>query len=247
VGGSFTGGSGAVGGSFTGGTGGTGGVGVGGSIPVAGTGAGAAPSDPYAIRWDTNGYVSPGTNAFGIEGSFYFATDCMTTGAELRCTQPDRNLIGPDGQYGWAASSGVACARGTTAQVTNDATGMPAYDRQWGAILGLSLWQEGSVVFDAKAHGIFGFVVDVFAVGPPNLRINVVTPTTVGSSHFISVAPPVVDQPILFSQVLQGSWVQNPVPFDSAQISNLEFHVHTNASAPTPFDFCVENLRVVTQ
>jgi hypothetical protein len=90
-------------------------------------------------------------------------------------------------------------------------------------------------------------MVDVLAVGPPDLRINVVTPSTVGSSHFIGIATPALDQPILFSELLQGAWILRPVPFDPTQISNLEFHVYTNASAPTPFDFCVMNLRVLTQ
>jgi hypothetical protein len=243
VGGSFTGGSGAVGGSFTGGTGG---VGVGGSMPVAGAASGGAASNPYAIPWDFSGYVAPERNILGLAGGLYFSNDCRINDGTLPCTERDPKLVGPDGEYGWAVSEVVACARGTAPQVVADpSTGEPAYQLQWGALLGIAMYQPEDSVFDATAHGIAGFTVDIVGVAPADLRINLVTPETIGVSHFITVILPTSTQTILFTDVLQGNWVSGPVPFDPTRLSSIEFHVYTNATSPKPFDFCITNLQAV--
>lgn len=247
AGGTFTGGNGAMGGNFT--TGGAGGsVSTGGTVPVAGSSSAGAPSDPYAIRWQGDGTILPETNLFGIEGKLYFATDCAsTTGSGLGCTQPDPNLVGPDGQPGWAVSDTVACARGVAPMVEADpVTGLPAYDRQWGALLGISLGQAGNPVFDAKAYGIVAFSVDVIGVAPPDVRVNFVTPETQGASHFITTFVPAPNRIYRFDEALQGSWVPQPVPLDVTRLSSVEFHVYTDATAPKPFDFCVTNLRAIS-
>jgi hypothetical protein len=259
-GGSFAGGVGA-----SGGVGAVGGVGVGGTIPVAGgiggvgafggSGAvggsvpvGGQPSVPYRIPWESNGYVSPHENQFGIEGNLYFSTDCAAAStAGLPCTEGDPNFVGPDGQVGWALSDVVACVRGSAPQVINDpTTGMPAYDLQWGALLGIALWDPASgATVDATSRGIIGFTFDIVGVAPSDVRVNLVTPETIGVSHFFTVPLPGVNGTVLFSEVLQGPWVLMPRPFDPTQLSSIEFHVYTNASAPRPFDFCIMNLRAV--
>jgi hypothetical protein len=247
VGGSvYTGGSGAVGGSFP--IAGTGGVGVGGSVPVGGMGTGAAPSDPYAIPWERNGYVSPARNIFGLEGKFYFATDCSSTQGRLPCTEGDLSLLGPDGQYGWALSDAVACARGKAPQVVADPnSGMLAYELQWGALLGIAIFQSGDSVFDAKARGIAGFAFDVSGVAPPTLHVNIVTPETIGASHFMAISGPFRQHALIFAEAQQGSWVVNPSVLDTTRVSAIEFHVPTNSAIPNGFDFCIMNLRAIVQ
>jgi hypothetical protein len=247
----FTGGTGATGGSGAnggkgafGGTAGTtaGWSSSGGTVP-----SGGAPSHPYAIPWYESGYVSPEANLFGIEGQLYFATDCESASvSNLPCTQPNNSLLGPDGQYGWAVSSTVACARGIATQVSVDpVTGFPAYDLQWGVLLGIRLYQPGLEVFDAKAYGVGGFLVDIAGVAPGDLRVNVVTLETVGTAHFVTLPTQQRDAAILFDQAQQGAWIPNPVPLDTSRITGIEFHVYTNANAPQPFDFCISNLRAI--
>jgi hypothetical protein len=268
IGGSSATGGGVDGGStFTGGTGATGGSGAnggkgafggtagttagwsssGGTVPVGGFPSGGAPSNPYAIPWYESGYVSPEANLFGIEGQLYFATDCESASvSNLPCTQPNNSLLGPDGQYGWAVSSTVACARGIATQVSVDpVTGFPAYDLQWGVLLGIRLYQPGLEVFDAKAYGVGGFLVDIAGVAPGDLRVNVVTLETVGTAHFVTLPTQQRDAAILFDQAQQGAWIPNPVPLDTSRITGIEFHVYTNANAPQPFDFCISNLRAI--
>jgi hypothetical protein len=80
-------------------------------------------------------------------------------------------------------------------------------------------------------------------VAPSNLRVNVVTPETIGSSHFVTIALPAFGQAVLFSDALQGAWVTTPTPLDTSRLSSIELHVHTDAAAPKPFDFCITNLR----
>jgi hypothetical protein len=249
--------TGGVGGSvYTGGVGGsfpqagTGGVGVGGSMPTGGMGTGGVPSDPYAIPWEWDGYVSPKRNIFGLEGGFYFATDCTSTAERnLPCTEGDPILSGPDGQFGWALSETVACARGKAPQVIIDpTTGVPAYELQWGALLGIAMNQQGESVFDARARGIVGFAFDLSGVAPPTLRVNVVTPETLGASHFVTVpVTPFSQNALIFGEALQGTWVVNPAALDMSRVSAIEFHVSTNSAIPTEFDFCISNLRAILQ
>jgi hypothetical protein len=232
-----------------GGTAGTmaGGSSSGGTVPVGGLPSGGAPSHPYAIPWYESGYVSPEANRFGTEGHLYFATDCESASVgNLPCTQPNTSLLGPDGQYGWAVSSSVACARGiATAVIADPVTGIPAYDRQWGVLIGIRLYQPGLEVFDAKAYDLDGFLVDIAGVAPGDLRVNVVTLETIGTAHFVTLPTQQRDAAILFHQAQQGAWVPNPVPLDTSRIIGLEFHVYTNAVAPQPFDFCISNLRAM--
>jgi hypothetical protein len=250
----FTGGTGGTGGSVGGGTDGgtfTGGNGAlggtAGTVPIGGSPSGGTPSD-YPIPWQWNGYIAPETNVFGVSGRFYFSTDCSTAAPDLQCTRGDAGLVGGDGQEGWSVSQSVACARGVAPQVTNDpGTGSPAYDRQWGALLGIMLYPPDQGVFDAQAHGVAGFRVDIAGIAPSDLRVNVVTRETMGNSHFVVLPVPSRDAPILFDEALQGAWVPNPVPLDTSRLIGIEFHVYTNASAPKPFDFCISNLRALTR
>jgi hypothetical protein len=249
VGGSmYTGGSGGVGGSvYTGGVGGVGAGytgGVGGNVPTAG-----APSYPFgSIPWESDGYISANRNIAGLEGGFYFATDC-TSAAErnLPCTEGDPGLSGPDGQYGWALSETVACARGKAVHVVADpATGVPAYELQWGALLGIAMYEPGDSVYDATARRVIGFAFDLSGVAPPELRVNVVTPETIGASHFVTApVTPFSQQTLFFADAWQGSWIANPSALDTTRVSAIEFHVSTNTSGPTAFDFCISNLRVI--
>jgi hypothetical protein len=87
-------------------------------------------------------------------------------------------------------------------------------------------------------------VFELTGSAPVTLRINVVTPKTIGVSHFTETAlsrSAFVD----FGSVRQGDWVLDPTPLDRTQITDIQFHVYTNEQAPTPFDFCVSYVYVL--
>jgi hypothetical protein len=44
----------------------------------------------------------------------------------------------------------------------------------------------------------------------------------------------------------QGSWVMSKTPLDPTKIEALQFQVFTNATSPTPFDFCVNAIRALS-
>jgi len=244
VGGSFTGGTG-VGATGMGATGGTSPMGgTGGTSPMGGTG-GTLPRPDPRIPWDATGFIHATDNSFGIQGTWYLATDCAgAVAVGLPCTQPDLSLIGPDMQPGWATSPEKVCMRGVAPQVVADpATGMPAYALQWGALFGFNL--ADGLAYNAALYGIRGFQFDITANFEARIRANVVTTTTVGVPHFVELFIPTVNQTVYFSDALQGSWVTAPVPLDTSALTSLEFHVYTNTTATTPFDICVSNMRVI--
>jgi hypothetical protein len=248
-----TGGTFPVGGSsFTGGTGGTGGtIAVGGSSFTGGTagvaGKGGCPGNitpPPVIYWDFYGAIYSNQNPYGINGGWYTFDDCGDASlVGLPCTARNPMLSGPDGQRGWAvAASTAVCASGTAPRVQIGPDGAPAYGIQWGFGMGFSL--NGGAPFNAAAQCMRGFEFVLTGNAPVTLRINVVTPKTIGVSHFTETAlsrNAFVD----FASVRQGPWVPDPSPLDVSMITDIQFHVYTNEQAPTPFEFCVDYVRVL--
>src|SRR5436190_23281634 len=65
-------------------------------------GGGAGQTTPGTpLVWDATGFVAAGTNPFGIQGPFYFYSDCDPPSG-LPCTMPDATLIGADAKPGWS-------------------------------------------------------------------------------------------------------------------------------------------------
>lgn len=260
TGGTFTGGTSpggtagtiAVGGtSFIGGTGGTGGtiaIGgtsfTGGTAGVAGRGGGCAGPRPVTpvINWDFDGTIHYDQNPHAINGGWYTFDDCGDASlAGLPCTVRNPMLFGPDGNRGWAiATSTAVCASGTAPRVQIGPDGTPAYAIQWGFGMGFSL--NGGAPFNAAAACIRGFELELTGSAPATLRMNVVTPKTIGVSHFKETQLTSLAF-FTFDQLRQGSWVQPQSALDITQITDIHFHVFTNEQTSTPFQFCVENVR----
>jgi hypothetical protein len=252
TGGTGTAGGGQAGSTSAGGTGGTA-AGAGGSAGDAEGGEAGAPNDD-TIRWDAGGFISAGSNAAGIQGSWFFETDCTgATLAGLPCTVPNPALVGPDMLAGWSTNTTRVCTKGIVPQVVNDPmTGMPAYVIQWGARLGFELNAAGSGArqpFDAEEQGISGFALDIVTQSTPpqpaDVRINVVTTGTVDDPHFVQALLPAATLNVRLSDALQGTWVTAPVVLDQSELTAITFQVYTNVVAPKPFDFCISNVRVL--
>lgn len=260
IGGSFTGGSftggtsaGGVGGTiptggtaFTGGTGGAvprGGSSFGGTSGTTGTG-GCFSGPPPTIPWDFAGRIDAGQNPYGINGSWYTFDDCADASlAGLSCTVRNPNVLGPDGSRGWTVvAPSAVCASGTAPRVERGRDGAPAYSLQWGFGMGFSLNQGAP--FDTVSQCIRGFAFQLVGNAPLTVRVNVVTPTTIGVSHFMETALS-LNSFVDFTSARQGAWVMTPTMLDARQITDIQFHVHTNEFSETPFEFCVNDLRVL--
>jgi hypothetical protein len=230
----------------TGGTGGTGSGGTGGS--------GGASAD--LIPWDMDGWVAADANTYEIQGPWYSYNDCddaMPLG--LPCTQPEMSMMGPDDKLGWTTSPEKVCTKGVSPQVIMY-QGMLAYSQQWGAGIALDLNSTGGDMavkndYDAAAKGIKGFMFDIISnttpATPAEVRVNFKTKLTGDASHFVPTAPKANVQ-VLFADAMQGSWITDPMMIKDLPVNALEsvqFQVATNKDTPSPFDFCVSNMRVI--
>jgi hypothetical protein len=230
----------------TGGTGGTGSGGTGGS--------GGANAD--AIPWDMDGWVDAAANTYAIQGPWYSYNDCddaMPVG--LPCTQPDMNMMGPDGKPGWTTSAEKVCTKGVAPLVVMY-QGSAAFSLQWGAGIALDLNSTGGAMaekrdYDAAAKNIKGFMFDIVSnttpPTPAQVRVNYKTKATGDASHFVPVTMSKSNAQILFADAMQGSWVMGAdvkdLPVNALEA--VQFQVATDDVAAKPFDFCVSNMRVI--
>ncbi|HYQ15139.1 MAG TPA: hypothetical protein VEQ58_05270, partial [Polyangiaceae bacterium] len=208
------------------------------------SGAVTPPGSP--ITWGADGFVAGASNPYGIEGPFYFYSDCdPPTG--LPCTMPDASLTGADGKPGWHVDATKVCVKGTAVKVEGS-----MFAQQWGAGIAVDLNSPGGVagtaavkgLFDLEAAGIKGFSVDLSGTAPAGIRINL-TMHGLNDSSFVD---PKVPGTTTFdvADVAQGSWVTTKTPFDPTKVEAMQFQVFTTAGSPTPFDFCVNAIRVLS-
>lgn len=244
-------GCGANGGPVPATTGGAGGSAGGSQSGAAGSGgasgaSGGAPEPGRALVWDPTGFVAPDANPFAIQGPFYFYSDCEPpTG--LPCTTPDAALTGADGKAGWSVDATHACVKGTAVQVQN-----AMFAVQWGAGLALDMNSKGGEpgtpavkgTFDLGQAGIRGFSVDISGSAPGRIRINLTMPG-VADANFVDAKVPGTTT-FNVADAKQGTWVKNKVPLDPTKVEALQFQVFTNAASATPFDFCVDAIRVIS-
>jgi hypothetical protein len=226
--------SGAAGGPQQGGSAGAGGA-SGGSTQV-GT----------PLVWNADGFVATESNPFAIQGPFYSYSDCDPPSG-LPCTTPDSSLTGADGKPGWSVDATAVCIKGTAVKVE----GM-SFAAQWGAGLALDLNSKGGEpgkpaekgTFDLEKSGIRGFSVDISGTAPARIRINLTMPGVEDSSFVDAMVPGSTSFQI--DDAKQGNWVTNKVPLDPSKVEALQFQVFTNAASPTPYDFCVKAIRVLS-
>lgn len=198
------------------------------------------------LSWDATGFVAPDTNPFAIQGPFYFYSDCDPPSG-LPCTMPDATLTGADGKPGWSVDSSHVCIKGTAVKVTDN-----MFSAQWGAGLALDLNSKGGEpgtpavkgTFDLKNAGIRGFSLDISGSAPARVRINLTMPGVPDSSFVEAKVPGTTSFEL--AEAKQGSWVVDKHPLDLTQVEALQFQVYTSAGTPTPFDFCVDAIRIIS-
>jgi len=220
---------------------------AGGSTSQSGASGASGSSTPSgtALTWDAGGFVAPDANPFKIQGPFYFYSDCEPASG-LPCTTPDASLTGADGKPGWSVTPNAVCIKGTAVKVENS-----MFAAQWGAGLALDLNSAGGDpgapatkgTFDLSAAGVRGFSVDISGTAPARIRINLTMPGLADSNFVDALVPGTTTFDV--SALKQGSWVTNKTPLDPTKVEALQFQVFTTAGAPTPFDFCVNAIRVI--
>jgi hypothetical protein len=198
------------------------------------------------LSWDTSGRLT-GDDECGTNGIFRPADDCAdATPLGLPCTEWDEALTGPDGEPGFAVSERKVCVRGTVQQVVNGSDGMPAYSEMWGAKVALSLsGSDGTSPFDATACGIRGFRFDLERSGElSDVRVRLHSGAEPGSLFETAVLP-ARDFEFVFDRLGKGQDDLSPPPSPD-EIHSLDFELYSNASRPKPFDFCISDLRLLT-
>lgn len=230
-----TSGSGNTAGTSTGGSGGSGG-GTGGTGMV---GAGV----PLTA---TDGWVDGMGNILGIQGAlFAYADDTSKMG------MMDNSKLTP------------ACISGTAAEVDLTCTPMaPAtdcYGQFWGAAIGLNLNQPIDMTtmmgadpmpFDAGAKGITGFAFEITGeMVPSSLRFKIENST--GEFCNTSMKPVMKgENSFKFSDLQAQCWKPSAMNAtgDTAKGSLLKiaWQVVTKTGATVPFNYCVGNIRALT-
>jgi len=202
------------------------------------------PGTPLA--WSADGFVASATNPYAIEGPFYAYSDCDPPSG-LPCTAPDVTLTGADGKPGWSVNPSKVCMKGTAVKVEG---GM--FSLQWGAGLALDLNSKGGepgqpavkATFNLEQAKIKGFSVDIEGTAPAQIRINLTMPG-VADSNFVNAQVPGT-KTFNVADAKQGNWVKSLTPLDPTHVEAMQFQVFTTAGAPTPYDFCVSAIRVLS-
>ena len=224
-------------------------AGAGGSAGGAtnGTGGGGAVAAPgTALSWGGDGFVAGDSNPYAIEGPFYSYSDCDPPSG-LPCSMPDATITGADAKPGWSVAAGKVCLKGTAVKVEN-----AMFAAQWGAGLALDLNSKGGEpgapaakgTFDLVHAGVKGFSVDITGTAPANIRINLTMPGVPDSSFVDAKVPGTTTFNV--GDAKQGTWVKSKTPLDPSKVEALQFQVFTTAASPTPYDFCVTAIRVVS-
>jgi len=214
-----------------------GGVAVGGTAgSSAGTTAGGADGCPgVPILPDPGGYVSLASNTLGINGSWFYYSDCVDKKGVDCATQiaPPKGPMFPN-------VGGRMCTSGSTSTANG----------AWGAGLGFELNDiKGQQPYDAVAHGVKGFCIKLSGPTLPagtGVRIAFTTKGIPDDAYFSAATTPGV-HPVLFKDTAQGSWVKTKTPFDLTQVMLLQIQIPSSTTAPVPWDFCVDQLTAIVE
>lgn len=231
------------------------------------------PSSPYVateLSWNDQGEIDADSNPFGIRGRWFLASDCAESMAAIAagtyvcppdpptpgcCTAldpayPGIGLVGTEGARLVPASNDApakACIKGITPQLLNDTSGNPAYGANWGIVFAMAL--NDNMPFDAtKAYAggpVVGFSLDLEAAtaGTP-VRVEIEgNDRTYG--YGADLVLPVSTVTLALADSLPPEWVTDAPAIDLHDLTTLALKVGTDTTAPTPFDFCLSDLRVL--
>jgi hypothetical protein len=170
----------------------------------------------------------------GIHGSWFVYSDCNDLKGQ-NCAM----VTSPSASGSFPNVGGVVCTSGTTSTASG----------AWGAGIGLEL-NDGppQQPYDATAHGVIGFCFELSGPTIPSTTVRVAFPTQENNDNApFEAFSAAGSHTVLLSNVEEGSWVTNPVPFDETKIMLLQFQIPSSTTAAVPWDFCVQGLTAITQ
>lgn len=211
------------------------------------SGGGSGPLEAGVPLTAADGWVDMGTNTLGVQGAMFAYAD---TASKMTLVE---DFVGDH-----------ACIKGEAAEVDLKCTPMaPAtdcYGQFWGAAVGLNLNQPIDMTtmkgadpmpFDAGAKGITGFAFEITGTGvPASLRFKIED----ASGEYCNTATKPVKKganSFSFAELQAMCWkpaATNPTG-DKAKsgIVKIAWQVVTKTGATVPFDYCVANVRALTQ
>jgi hypothetical protein len=192
-----------------------------------------------------NGFVAGASNQVGIQGYFYTYSDASQT-------PPGNTVIMP---ADFAASAGSAiCASGTASQVLMmDGGTMLDYTRYYGGGVGLNLADPGGMMaaqpWDRGEVTGFSFNITGTDIPTGQLRLNVTfyEGASVNTTPYcanIAAGANTIRFSDIHAECYNGNTGAN-IPA-TAQLQALQWQVATVDTAPTPFNYCIENLTALT-
>jgi hypothetical protein len=163
-------------------------------------------------------------------------------------------------------TGGKMCTSGTAAKVIMDGAGMTAYSAIWGTGIGFDLNNAGTDdggtgvkgTWDAAAKGVTGFSFTIES--PPiggQMRVEFPTNAIPGTTDInaaywggatMNLSPFTTSGTYSFkwSDVGGPMYLAGASPFDNTKILSMQFHVVTNTSSTIAFDYCISNLKALT-
>lgn len=227
IGGSTKGGMSAVGATSNGGS----------STGTSGTGLGGFTGSCLIIPTPDTGWVADTSNPCGIQGAWYTYNDCDTSPGD--CTQDQI----PQPRTPIPNENGKMCTSGTTVPINADY-------KKWGAGIALNLNQPPVPANENDKNPISqlrfplkGFSFRLSGDVVPNLiRVNFPTATTADTAHYKPIIDGAGTYQVLFSETVQGAWVNPQVALDPGSIVEVQFQVPGQPSTNVPFNFCIEEL-----
>ena len=254
---------------------GTGGFSSTGGAMGAGTGVGDIPLTPSATgsvqyppsklfgSWypfaDSIG-PNPTSSSIDIENS-----DCVKNGQFMasQCSMVTSPIAGQP--FAPDPSTGAMCTSGVAAMVLPASNGGYDYGDLWGAGIGLDFDNPGAdasakVPWNGSAYTGIGFDITGGEIPINQVRVlfpfvgqhgsdapywdgetlehSPLTTNTTVAIHWTDVAGPYY--------LTQATPPVMPPRFDPTQVLSIQFQVFTNTTSPTPYSFCVSNLRLLT-
>jgi hypothetical protein len=177
--------------------------------------------------------VSLASNTLGINGSWFYYSDCVDL-KNVNCA----TVTAPTTTASFPNVGGKMCTSGTTSTAAN----------AWGAGLGFELNDaSGQQPYDTVAHGVKGFCFQLSGtkIPPTGIRVAFTTKNNNDSAYFKAVST-LGQNTVLFSEIAQATW-QTKKTWEPTLVMLLQFQIPSSTTAPVPWDFCIEGLTAITQ
>ncbi len=188
------------------------------------------------VAADANGWIDGTTNPWGIQGSWFTYSDADTAAAGLTPSDITAH-VSPTGGY---------CASGTAKAAD------PPNWTVWGAGVGFNLCIDN----DDVEHTVESCPTDLNSI----IGIRVTITGTIGDFRVtmaeadrdegVYITADEADNGTPVDYLFENATVEyrpSDPPLDKSLLRAIQFQVSSSQSADTPFDFCIDNVEMITQ